>query len=619
VIAIALGGISPVLADCCSSVWDCGMAVVTDGVSCEIETILSTIRNLQNLIKNLGNDITGQTQEAERGARQFVSDTISSLQSQSQQSTAGLAAAQNLAESIYKQETTFRDTKTAIAGNSQSLQRLAPTTPSSPSRTPTGELVSQQPGNTRVGTLAVQPAERPVQASAAPGNPLQKSSVTADSQATVSLESTLPPHGSFADAFSRGVKLISSLKSTGDSESSQVSQYLATAQQTEGPGVAAADTLAGAINAPITSIESELDSLLSNPLNAFDPTSAVQSIEDSVKSNLSGNISQMIDDITTGPNQAFGSATPICDDLVQNAQTAQVVAAAMDRLYKLRTPGAAEALYALLPKQEFSNLTTKATAPGTLNSNLRQRQSSPAIAVKYSTFKQKALLSVKAPNLDAVHAALAQVKAQRLQGKSAQSPSMVQTYRNNFSRQLDGYFNGKSPAAILAQRDQLVAQARTHFAKDPSTGDKVIGLINSEAEKPRTARNTAIPGQPVPATTSPTGMSSSAAATTLPSAAMTAPAAARIGAKPQIGLVAPATAPANVTTAPAKPAAWGATPAWTPPAAAGAPAMTAGAPSAPHVTTAVKPTIALKLSQPVQRPPPQPAVLPPAPSSITAP
>jgi hypothetical protein len=70
----------------------------------------------------------------------------------------------------------------------------------------------------------------------------------------------------------------------------------------------------------------------------------------------------------------------------------------------------------------------------------------------------------------------------------------------------------------------------------------VISLIKSEAEKQRTARDTAIPGQHVPAT-----MSSPSAA------AMTS-------AKPEIGLVAPAIAPANVTAAPAKLTAWGATP-----------------------------------------------------------
>jgi hypothetical protein len=43
-IVIAYGGISPALADCCRNVLDCAATVVTEGLSCEVETLLSTIR-----------------------------------------------------------------------------------------------------------------------------------------------------------------------------------------------------------------------------------------------------------------------------------------------------------------------------------------------------------------------------------------------------------------------------------------------------------------------------------------------------------------------------------------------------------------------------------------------
>jgi hypothetical protein len=215
----------------------------------------------------------------------------------------------------------------------------------------------------------------------------------------------------------------------------------------------------------------------------------------------------------------------------------------MERLYKLRTPGAADALYALLPQQTYAGVTTKPNAAGNIRASFGQRLSSAKVKSKLSTAKQQILLSVKAPKLDQIHAAVALFKAQRAQGKSAQSPSVVQVYRGNVSRQLDGYFAGKSPAGVADQRDQLVAQARTRFAKDPKTENGVISLITSEAAKHGAAANA---GQALPA------MTTSAAPKT-------------------------------------------------------APAMTTGAPTAPHVITAFKPATTLKASPPAQQPTQQPA------------
>lgn len=612
-IALSLGGISPVLADCCSSVWDCAAAVVTDGLSCEVETIISTIKNLLALVKNLGDDVTGQTQNAQQAARQFVSDTINTMQAQTQQDSANLASALTQAQLLYKEETAPRDIRSTVVNNEQALQAAGPTTPSAPpSRAPLSELASQRAANAPVSAPNSSP----------PGNSLQRSTVTAG-QTAVSVESQLAPHGSYADAFARGVKQITALKGAGDTDATQVNQYIAAAQHSEGPGVAAANTLAGAINAPLNGIEAQLTSMLSNPLKAFDPSSTVDSIEDSVKANLSVNIAQMIDDITSGPKQAFNSATPFGDDLFSKAELAQATAAAMDKLYRFRTPAAADALYALLPKQDYAGLTSKATATGTLNGNVAARLSASTIAPKFSSFRQKALLAVKQPNLDSIHAAVAQFKAQRAQGKTAQSASMVQTYRTNLSKQFDVYFAGKSPAAVATQRDQLIAQARTRFATDPTTQNGVIGLINSEAAKRGSTANATLPGQRAPTASSPT------APITGPAAAMTAPAAAMTSIKPQIGL-APAAAAPNVPAAPAKPAAWGtAPPAWTPPAAS-ASAMTTAAPLAPHAVTpvtppavtaaaALKPTPVVKTIQPVQHPPQQPSAVHTTPSSLTAP
>ena len=93
-LVLAAGGASaPALADCCSSFWSCAATVVTEGVSCEVQTIIDTIHALYTEVLNFGNDLTGETSSKEQGARQYVTDTINNMQSQSQQSAADLAAA----------------------------------------------------------------------------------------------------------------------------------------------------------------------------------------------------------------------------------------------------------------------------------------------------------------------------------------------------------------------------------------------------------------------------------------------------------------------------------------------------------------------------------------------
>ncbi|MGH6684841.1 MAG: hypothetical protein ACRECA_13150, partial [Pseudolabrys sp.] len=310
---------------------------------------------------------------------------------------------------------------------------------------------------------------------------MQKTGVVPGAPGAVSADSLKGPHGEYKDVFARGLKQITALSNTGTAEMGQVNQYLADAQSSEGPGVAAANTLAGSMLAPLNSIQSELSSMLSNPLSAFDPSSAVNSVEDSIKANLSVNISQMIDDITAGPNPAFSAAGPTYDDLLANAESAQASAGAMDRLYRERTQGAANALYALLPKEQIVGLSAKTTSG--LPSAFGQRLSSAKLKTAISASRQKTLASVRPLNIAPLHAALVQFKAQRAQGKAAQTPTMLAMYRTNTTHQLDSYFAGKTPAALASERDQLVAQARTRFAKDPKTQNGVIGLINEEAQK----------------------------------------------------------------------------------------------------------------------------------------
>src|SRR5665213_2629522 len=107
----------------------------------------------------------------------------------------------------------------------------------------------------------------------------------------------------------------------------------------------------------------------------------------------------MIADITAGPDQAFAAAQPAYDDLLANAQSAQTLATAMDNLYQLRSPAAAQALYALLPMPQLGN-NTKATVVASTNVAAKSgpRLSFATISARMATVKQKALVVAKLPS-----------------------------------------------------------------------------------------------------------------------------------------------------------------------------------------------------------------------------
>jgi hypothetical protein len=573
-VVVAAGATSPALADCCSSFWDCAATIVTEGVSCEVETIIDTIKTLVTEVNNFSNDITGTTSATERAARAYVSNTITLMQSQSQQGDSDLTTALSQTQALYKEENAIIPLRSAT-GVSQNLQAVAPAAITAPPRPQTAQMANRNLSGGAPASMTAQRSQA-MTATGAAGNGAQQTGIlTATTQVAGTAQVIAAPHGTYADAFARAVKQLTVLKSAGDTDLSKVNQYLAQAQSSEGPGVAAADTIMGAMNSPITAIESQLSSMLTHPLDAFDPSSIVDDMEKTITSGMSSNIQQMVNDITVGPTQQFNAAQPTFDDLLARAESAQQLAAAVADLYRLRTTAAANALYALLPKIEYAGVTTKATAPGNVAANFGQRQSYALISANNAAAKQKLLAVTPPASLARIHTLVLQFKQQRSKGKSPLAQALMVNYRSNFSSQLNTYFSGKSPAAAASQRDQLIAQARTRYAGDPATGNGVIALLNSEAAKRGVTTNAAstvapLPGQPVP---------------TL--ASQNAP-----SVKPQ------AAAPA-----------WGASPAptWTPTAAAGA--ATSVAPSTFKATTT------LKSVQPIQPQTPQPA-LQAAPSSL---
>ncbi len=607
--AIAAAGLSlavtsPVLADCCSSLLGCAATYVTDGVSCEIETVIDTLNAISTGITNFIHDLDGQTQGAIQTAVASVNDTYNQMQSQSQQSDSDLATALSQATALYQQETAIKPYEGASVAQMQGQPLPSASATSAPPH-PQVAARARQPTTGGGPLLAVtaQGNQNLVPAGGVSNNPLiQKGAVDASIQAGLGPALVSTPPGTFADAFSRAIQQIQVLKTAGDTDFSKVNASLQQAQSSEASGVKAANQARDVLDAPLVAVESTVSDLLTHPWSAWDPSSIVDSIEDKIKADLSANMGAMVNDITTDADNDFAAVQPNYDELLATAQAAQALETAMANAYRQRTPAAANALYAALPTRHFAGMDSKSTTGTGIAANnvdmaakFGARVPFSAIAAHYSTAQQRAKLAYKPPDTYRLHVAITQFKAQRAQGKVMPQATLA-AYKSKLAQQFDGTLNGRTPAAIASQRDQLISEARSQFAKDPNTGSAVIGLLNSEASRRMSTANAAttnptLPGQPVATTTGqrsalratpPAGLTtpissvnqSMSGAAGTPSALGAAPSS--LGA-PSLGSLAPGIA-SQVRATPGVSAPGtsspGAVAGWTRPAAATAPAMT---------------------------------------------
>jgi hypothetical protein len=477
-LALTLGVASPVLADCCDSLFGCAVAVVTEGLSCVVQEIVSTVKNLVNLVSNVLERTSGATQKASDGAQAYVNQTISDMTTQSQQSGADLAAALHQANAIYKEETSPIATSATHAGPTMAASSPTTTTGPNTSARPAAAARAKPAAqgsliHPAVTAAAAQPASGSTSSTARPANG------ATPAPGAVSVQSTLPPHGSLAGLFEKAVKQIESLKAAGDPDVAKVGQFMTQARQSEGPGLQSALAVADkSINAPLRDMLSHLNTLLADPTHIFDPSDVVNQLANSVLENLDTNIAQLVEGITSGPQQAFDAAQPAYDELLTNAERAKEIAAAMSRAHTERSQASQNALSDLLPFPAVAS-----------SSNARARSLAtggrPLYAQLMSTAKTRKQQIAVAPVRDVKAIAPLAAQLKTLRGKAASARAAVPTYQSNFSRQLNATMEGKTQAQIDARRDQLIAQARTQLATDPKTRDAVIRLLTTETGKVR--------------------------------------------------------------------------------------------------------------------------------------
>jgi len=478
--ALTLTAASPVLADCCDSVLDCGAAIVTDGVSCAIEEFIDTVKGLITMVHNLMDDASGATQGAIRSAQQSVDNTIDDMTSESQTDNAQVGQALADAKRLADEEAQFPVYTAKKVGTTDAASTPANSpTPATAQRAGAPKNVPPQasaPATGAPNTMArttTAPAAGATRMATPNGQLTAKSAAASD----VAVKPLAAPPRTYTNQMNRAYAEIQSDKPGADQDFAAVTRQMSNARSSEGAGMKSAAQIANdAITAPFNNLLGKLTAMLENPTDLTSPSSMVEAAANSIMANLSVTSDQLVDAITTGPEGSFQQAQPNFDDLSAKASRDRRIAAAMDRLYHDRSPAAAAALDSLLPKVQVAasaqrearkslagNYVSYSTMIGRYTA--RRQQAKTAFVQRFSEFRTR----------------LTQYEGLRAKVRDARA-AMPAT-RAGFSSKLTAYLNGKTRAELTAQRDQLIAQARTRFAGNPKIRDGVIALLTSESAK----------------------------------------------------------------------------------------------------------------------------------------
>jgi hypothetical protein len=461
VLTLALVGSSTqtAWAGCCDDFWGCAAAIATDGLSCVVEGLIDTVNNLVHKVSNLRNQINGMSNDAAHKAQQAVIDAADSLRGETQNALDQQNQAHNRAIQVVNDETApgVLRSKTQPAGKTAANGASVGT-------------ANQPAGQNKVGNNATaRNANVPAPASNSPR-------ITG---ATGVMAPALRPAdpAEIQEEEKQALKEVEKQQAASEARGNNINAMANKAKNQAANGVNVGLNLASKLAvAPLDGVANWLKDLLAHPDKIFDPTSIIDSEVDTVMNDLSSTLDQVANAVTSDANRTMQSAQSDYDEVQLEKAREELMAEKMEVLHRDRTQAALEDLYKLVPPPRMNHAAVQGVAASAGIGSARVPFN--AILARISIGRQRAV-AVPKQRIQEVQMQVAQLKAIRFQARNIRGS--LPTYQRTFSQKMDGYLAGKSTADLDRRRDQLIAEARAHFAGDPRTRDAVIKLLTAEA------------------------------------------------------------------------------------------------------------------------------------------
>jgi hypothetical protein len=434
----ALGATPIARADCCNDALSCLGAVLSAGLSCQVQAIIDTVKTLQTVVGNLLADLTSRAAELVNDARGSVSQAASDMAQIGSQAAQDLAAAASRSYAIAHPSLSLAPAPVRLAGSP------APGAPAAAPPSLTAQAGPATPPLTRPpGTVFVQPADPAAVKSALQRADAYVQDLKAKQDAMAGEVSTA--QGTVAGMLARHV---------------QVAQQMMTAAALE----------------PLRLMGQSLADLLAHPERIFDPSAQIDADVQRIANDIAGLLDRMVGEIVTEANGKLDSVRPAVQQMQDQAQAGQQIADLMDRLARAGTQGDLDALNRAVPTPTTG---IRASLRGAiLPVGIMSSHQGLVAALARSQPQNLVVVSRHKASISDIGAKWASVKALA----KAAPPPVDTTYQQRVDQELSARFRGKSAAEIQRQKQQLVEDAKSRFAGDPKTLQKVLAYIETHAK-----------------------------------------------------------------------------------------------------------------------------------------
>lgn len=457
IVALALlGAPAPSLA-CCDGVLSCAAAIASGGLTCAIEALLDSVKQMKQDVENLRAKIDDDLKKISEATKGGVHDVGDGFKGAAMD--AGVKYGQALAEAQKIEKEAERQQSVAhpgVAGGAFGAAGGITGGAIAPAATPKGS--TQKIG----GGSALGPAAGGASIPAV-GGAGHFNQPCDDAEALSALRRA-------SEQLLKEQKVMEA----------QVKEAHANAdtanKQAESAGDVAKKIAADALVAPLLDLRGMLDDLILHPTHLLNPAAIVEAAVKRVTDAIGTEFDRMTAAIVADAKKSLEESRLRAQEAEKMAGAASTITGVMGELQKSRSKANCDKLAKLVPAPGTSFTVHLASAqPGLL-------LASPRTAV--STLSKVGAGHARATSLATGASAGLSTRLGDVKKKQAAAlkPTPVPGADASFKSYTDAMFRGLSRSQGTAKKTELLAEARRRFANDPAMLRKVLDLINRESD-----------------------------------------------------------------------------------------------------------------------------------------
>lgn len=479
IISLALLPLAMPLRACCDDFWSCAAAVVTGGLSCAIENLVNSVRSMIQNVDNLVRTLAQQATDIVNLARNELGGAANDLRNLASQAENDFNGAVHLAQTIVDEESkpmTMRVAPMALAARGAATSVAAPP----PAAAATGTAASK---SGVAGSKALPPG---------PG-------ISPPGAAGATLAINLPADPKdILDAVKRAQTTLGAFRPEVINPLNSVRQFANQAEQQALAAASSAGHIAESVLlAPLRTLGTVLLDLVNHPERIFDPSRIVDDAITSVNDQVINTMNQVHDAVMSQAKMTLDQARRPIQDALDRSAVSKKVADAMDKLHKQRNKGSLDALNGLIPHTSLStsqlvvHMASFTHASGLTAVDLSTHNAKVAVP-----FNRIAASKLTAKTMGTQMGSRLKKPWQDFKRLQTAPVKPIPEAQPRVDAEIQRRFAGKTPQQAEAEKRAMLAEARTRFAKDPATLEKISNMIDAHPfVRERLAGPRPVPGQ----------------------------------------------------------------------------------------------------------------------------